>query len=297
MGNAQQTIPVPNPTTEYLKYWRWTNRRGEKLFVSELLPPDETTAIVFWFHGLGTYSTHTDHRRVTTNLANAGFHVFCYDQSGFGRSVSEENRGYIGNWRWWIDDAIAFIRFITSQYDKSFFISGVSLGGAIALQTSLELPPELQIRFLGAVLLCPLIEQSLELSWIKVKLLETIHALGGDHWRCGPIPYSNLSPESHTAFINDPLCCSGRMKVGMAYQCRELMRAINVAAVTFPFIVFHGVNDTVTPYSGSCRLMDESITLIADKTISTVNTDHNLLDGDVIEERIISQMILWMSKL
>jgi len=267
-------------------------------------------AVVFWFHGINSHSRHDDHTRVASAFSKRGFHVFCFDQAGFGRSAVGDDRGWIADWRWWVDDAVSFILQVMEmeKYEKyPFFIAGVSLGGAVALRTGMAIQRIKKLvgaspvweRWLGIVLFCPAIAQSLDPSWIEVATLETIHAMGGDKLPLGPEPVMTTFPtrESYDKFMNDPFCVQGKMKLGLAFQGREMLTRIQAELheVAFPFVIFHGTDDEVTPYEASKRLMNESVTPAEDKTMHTIEGGtHYILLADEREYQMMSHAAEWM---
>jgi len=148
--------------------------------------------------------------------------------------------------------------------------------------------------------LCPAIEQSLEPDWLEIKALETAYSFGFEKLAMGPIidQASFPSPENYLNFMNDPFCYTGRMKLGLAFQAREMLNNLiaNLSEIKFPFIVFHGDKDDIVPLAGTQKLMSQSQTPENQKTLFIIEgARHNLLEEIIAQEaNVMAKVVEWM---
>ena len=153
-------------------------------------------------HGLG------EHSEAYTHLANGmnpkGWTVFAWDLRGHGRS--EGKRGYVSDFRDYIEDLNAFVKHLKNKelLRSPFFLVGHSMGGLITLRTVLEYgvlgarAVALSSPYLGLSLQVPAIKDLAARALKRVVPQLTLH---------NEIKYEDLSrdPEMIEWYGRDPL--------------------------------------------------------------------------------------------
>jgi acylglycerol lipase len=260
--------------------------------------------MIFFLHGLNSHTREVENAMVCELFAKRGYNVISYDLAGFGRSASDDERGWIGDWTWWVNDTADLIIHVLGEkypHIKHFYVLGVSLGGAIAIQTCLQLhtlPENILPKWRGAGFVCPAIEQTLEPSAVEVKALEWAFALGGDKLAWGPI--DPIPEDKLQAKLADPYFYSGRMKLGLGFAGRNMLQDLKerLKDVSFPYIVVHGDADTICPFSGSEQLIAVSKTEEDKKYLHRIpNSDHFLIDTVEQIELLTNILHDWFEKM
>jgi len=112
------------------------------------------------------------------------------------------------------------------------------------------------------------------------------------------LPEAYPTLELYQEYANDPINYTGRMRLGLAWEGREMSRALKTQLndVAFPFFLVHGTHDQVVPYSISEKLFEDSQTPLELKTFLPVpNSSHSLLEDPVAANMdIIGSMCNWM---
>jgi len=308
--NNPPTSSLPGAEAENPKVlsWWFDTKRSTKLFVSDVPPVMDNQltqhlndTIIFWIHGLNSHSRDDENLIASELLSQRGFRVISCDLAGFGRSATDAERGWIGDWHWWLNDTIELIEYVmTSKYPQAnhFFVTGVSLGGALTIRICIELQKVLKEPLLskweGAGLICPAIEQTLDPSPVEMFALEIANSLGGDKLAWGPLDPMPL--ERFTQKSNDPYYYSGRMKLGLGFEARKFLLELNeqLNDVGFPFVVFHGEIDDICPITGSELLMALSRTEEKSKLFYRIpNANHALIDTPEDCKNIIEKLSHW----
>jgi len=304
------TLPPQDDKSGVIYWWFDTKRSTatSKLFVSEVPPVTDSPltqhlndTIIFWVHGLNSHSRDDECITAGELLSQKGFRVIACDLAGFGRSTKVEDRGWIGDWHWWLDDTIELIEYVmTQKYPMAnhFFVTGVSLGGALTTRICIELQTVLKEPLLskwrGAGLICPAIEQTLDPSAIELAALEIANSLGGNKLAWGPL--DPMPAERLTQKSNDPYYYSGRMKLGLGFEARKFLLDLNsrLNDVAFPFVVCHGEIDDICPISGTELLMVMSLTGENSKLFHRIpNANHDLIDNPEDCRNIIEKLSKW----
>lgn len=105
-------------------------------------------ALIIFFHGLcGNMKTSA---YLARKLAEDGYVVVGYDYRGHGKS--EGRRVFFSSSEQIIEDSLSFVNLMTKFYPNlNVFLGGISFGGFISFQISLNFPE----RFKGIILLAP----------------------------------------------------------------------------------------------------------------------------------------------
>jgi len=220
------------------------------------------------------------------------------------RSTPDEDRGFISDWNWWVNDTIELIQHTMGEkypHIDKFYIVGVSLGGAISLHTCLKiqevLPQDLLSKWKGSGFLCPAVEQSLEPSIAEIVALELANSMGGERLALGPpspIPVGKVESKS-----KDPYFYCGRMKLGLGFEARKLILELNdnrLNEVSFPYFLLHGDKDDVCPIRGAERLYKLSKTNEQDKYFHRLpDVNHYIMDTPEDLKVVTKLLCDWLS--
>ncbi len=107
---------------------------GLRLFRQSWRPESEARAAIVNLHGLGDHSGL--HRTLVEHLVSSGMAVHGFDFRGHGRSPGR--RAYIRSWADYRDDFRRFVQIAAAaEPGLPVFVTGVSLGGLVALESVL----------------------------------------------------------------------------------------------------------------------------------------------------------------
>jgi len=267
------------------------------------------SAIVFYFHGMHSHSGESYSRHHWHNVSKHNMVVFGLDQAGHGQSATDQTRGYVENWNFFIQDAISFVEDYAGKDEFKnvpFFLAGHSLGGGITIMTSIQaqkLKQEGSIwnLWLGSILFAPPIVQNVSPGWIQVQALTLVHSLGFSQYPLGPFPARHKFPseDAYFEFMMDPFTYSGRMKLGFGFTLLEFINLLenSITEVDFPFLVFHGDKDEVTLLSGSQLLIEKSKTDAEKKRIVVFpDVKHNVMTFGCANQRAVPETIKWVQE-
>jgi acylglycerol lipase len=229
-----------------------------------------------------------------------GISVAAIDNQGCGRSESLYGlRFYIENFDHYVNDVLLLSETLPASFSNNgslpLFISGISLGGCIAL-TAARQAPEL---FAGAVLLAPMLSlkkvarQGLNpylrpLSAVLSVLVPSAAVVATDK--------NPLYPDIQALWDADPLAmhCKTRVRNANEYLRATEAAMLSLDTVEFPFLIFHSENDTMCDCDGSKSLYLNAKS--EDKTLRLVNQMWHVLPKEPNNERILAEMIEWMVK-
>jgi len=254
--------------------------------------PPAPNAIIFYFHGLFLHTGVDAEMDLCKYIAASnGYYVVAFDHTGHGRSASDADRGHVGDWHWFIDDAMTVINITLTATRKQwpnvpFFLFGISLGGCVALNTALKLQEDKDTfkNFLGAVLIAPAIYDNIRPDEWVVDALRLVNTVGGGYLALGPAAEVNHfgSVEAYDEFKNDKFCYSGRLRLSMGHSLLSLTEHTQhiISNVNFPFCLIHSDDDNVVKVQGSRELYKVSQTLQSDKVYYEYsNMGHNVLNS------------------
>jgi acylglycerol lipase len=100
-------------------------------------------------------------------------------------------------------------------------------------------------------------------------------------FQLAPLPASGIStnPQVHNLYRTDPLIYHGGVQVRWGFETLKALDAIQetVETITFPFLVLHGVEDTIISITGSIEFHSRAAS--RDKAIKTYpGLKHELLN-------------------
>jgi len=253
----------------------------------------QPSGILFYFHGLFLHSGVSGEVELCKELAiQNNFYLVAFDHAGHGRSASDEQRGIVADWKWFINDAIKVVTESVTQIRQErnenipFFFFGISLGGAIAIHTGLHFQNLKDLKlFGGAVLVSPAIYGNIIVSKFLLETLKFIHSCGGGWLSLGPAADTNHfgSLEDFETFKKDKYCYSGRLTLTMGNTLLCLTEVTQKLSnfVEFPYCLFHSVDDPVVQVRGSQELYSFSKTPVDDKVYHEyMDFGHMVLGSD-----------------
>lgn len=220
-----------------------------RLPLSKWLPDGEPCRVVLGLHGFN------DYRETFDNLASALSRdctaFYAYDQRGFGGT---ETRGQWPGRTRLVNDAVMVANLLRKRYpEKTFYVIGESMGGAVAL---LALAQDMPVD--GAILMAPAVwardlqpwYQHFSL-WLSVRLMP--NAKLSSEW-------IDIDPSDDPAVLeywrSHPMVIQ-KTRVASLYGVNILMDAALQAAENLdtPSLILYGGEDEVIPSDATCALL------------------------------------------
>ncbi|XP_039030835.1 caffeoylshikimate esterase-like isoform X2 [Hibiscus syriacus] len=265
------------------------NSRGTLLFTCRWLPFSSPKALVFLCHECGS------------RLAAAGYAVFGIDYEGHGRSKGA--RCYIKKFENIVNDCSDFFKSICGQEeyrDKSRFLYGESMGGAVALLLHKKDPS----FWHGAVLVAPMckISEKVKPHPVVVNILTKMEEVI-PKWKIVPtkdvIDSAFKDPIKRELIRNNKLIYQDkpRLKTALEMLRTSISLEDGLNEVALPFFVLHGEADIVTDPEISKALYDKASS--RDKTIKLYpGMWHGLTSGEPDEniEIVFADITAWLDK-
>ncbi|KAK9908837.1 hypothetical protein WJX75_003567 [Coccomyxa subellipsoidea] len=266
-------------------------------------------AVMLFVHGHGAYLMHellnvpkpgspAKYRNSWVEKLNQeGFSVCGIDQQGCG--FSEGLECYVERFDHYVDDVLQFARSLSICSSAGFsglpvFIAGCSLGGCISVN-SIHRQAEL---FVGALLFAPMLSLERASKHGLNYYLRPLAALLSRVWPTLPAASTtrnHLYPELQSLWDADPLCWHGatRARVANEYLLATEAGLKEMPSYTFPFIVFHGADDTLTDPDGSRTLYETS--QAKDKTFRLIEKRWHVLLKEPGNAEILQEVIEWLT--
>lgn len=288
------------------------NSQGLKLRSYFWPAPGQPKAAILFIHGHGAHIffeiLRLENKGEVPAYSNSwverwnasGISVCGLDLQGCGRSEGARGlRIFVEQFEDYISDNIQLARSLKDQPGFAgvpLFVSGISMGGNIALNCALQ--GYLEGLFKGAALLAPML--SLEkvarkglnpylrpLSTLLSYVLPTAAIVATDR--------NTLYPAIQAMWDADPLVYHGKTRVRNANEYLRITEQVmsTLENVSFPFIVFHSENDTMCDCDGSKELFKRAST--KDKTLRLVNKMWHVLvreEGNEIVHKDITDWVL-----
>ena len=260
------------------------------LFLREWKPESgDPAAAIAIVHGFGEHGGLYFH--VGEFLAARGFHVFCADLRGHGRSRGR--RGHIQSWTDYRQDVAEMIDAVQrEQPELPTFLLGNSMGGLIAADYAVQHSDQLE----GLILLAPAVGGVgihtflLKLSRIFSRIWPTFTLNSG-------IERSRLTrdPAAIARLDADPLVHSlGTARLGSEVQDAVARLKRNAPTLTLPLLLQHGTADQVTSPDSS-REFFESVGA-RDKTFTTYPGAYHNLVIDLVKDDVMRDIDHWITQ-
>ncbi|XP_022769810.1 caffeoylshikimate esterase-like [Durio zibethinus] len=276
------------------------NSRGALLFTCRWLPFSSPKALVFLCHGYGVECSGFM-RECGTRLAAGGYAVFGIDYEGHGRSKGA--RCYIKKFENIVDDCSDFFKSICAQEeyrDKTRFLYGESMGGAVALLLHKKAPS----FWNGAVLIAPMckISEKVKPHPVVVNILTKMEEII-PKWKIVPtkdvIESAFKDPTKREVIRNNKLIYQDKPRLKTALEMLRTSMSLEdgLNEVTISFFVLHGEADIVTDPEVSKALYEKASS--RDKTIKLYpGMWHGLTSGEPDEniEIVFADITAWLDK-
>ncbi|KAK8599642.1 hypothetical protein V6N13_077554 [Hibiscus sabdariffa] len=268
----------------------FSNARGDTLFIQSWTPISfKIRGVVFIMHGLNEHSSRYNDfaKRLNAN----GFKVYGMDWIGHGGS--DGLHGYVHSLDYAVADMKLFLqRILSENVGLPCFCFGHSTGGAIVLKAALD--PEVAEQVAGIILTSPAVgvqpSHPIFVLAPVISFLFPRFQVSIANKKGKPV---SRDPKALVAKYTDPLVYTGPLRVRTGYEILRITTYLqqNMSGLRVPFLVLHGMDDTVTDPKASQKLYDEAST---DKTIKLFE---GLLHDLLIEperEAIMDDIIQWL---
>ncbi|MFW2440096.1 MAG: alpha/beta fold hydrolase [Arenicellales bacterium] len=253
--------------------------------------PLKSKAIILAIHGLNDYSYGFE--STGKYLADRNILVFSYDQRGFGAT---KGHGFWHGSQRMISDNRAIIRLLREKYpDKSLFLLGESMGGAVLLASIAEFN-EGENGIDGTILIAPAIWSRQTMPWYQRTLLwlaaHTVPAKKLTGEGLDLIPSDNI--EMLRAMGRDPLVIKAT-RVDVLYGVTNLMdlAADSTSGLTQKSLILYGEHDQIVPGKPICRWLNTLPQAMQRNTIFYENGYH-MLNRDLQAQRVLDDIISWI---
>ncbi|KAE8663944.1 Alpha/beta-Hydrolases superfamily protein isoform 3 [Hibiscus syriacus] len=279
----------PNVIREFSLF---SGARGDTLFIQTWSPASvKIRGVVFVMHGLNEHSSR--YNDFAERLNAEGFKVYAMDWIGHGGS--DGLHGYVHSLDYAVADMKLLLqRILSENTGLPCFCFGHSTGGALVLKAALD--PEVEDKVAGIILTSPAVGVQPShpifvvlapiISYLFPRFQVSIANKSGK-------PVSR-DPAALVAKYSDPLVYTGPLRVRTGYEILRITTYLqeNMSRLKVPFLVLHGLDDTVTDPKASQKLYDEAST---DKTIKLFE---GLLHDLLIEperQAIMDDVIQWLN--
>uniref|UniRef100_A0A0D6R0B7 Serine aminopeptidase S33 domain-containing protein n=1 Tax=Araucaria cunninghamii TaxID=56994 RepID=A0A0D6R0B7_ARACU len=274
------------------KYYLFLNSRGETLFVQSWTPVFRNVkALLVLLHGL---NEHSGRYKIFARRLNArGYKVYGIDWIGHGGS--DGLHGYVPSLDEVVEDTKLLLQKIRSENQgMPCFLFGHSTGGSIILKAALD--PNVKEMIRGIVLTSPALR-----VWTAHPIFGAIAPLFSLLLPRYQFSAANKQgtavsrdPEALIAKYSDPLVYTGPIRVRTGSEILRICSYLqqNMKRVSVPFLVLHGIADTVTDPNASQDLYDQAAS--EHKAIKLYDgLLHDLL-FEPEQDEIASDILKWM---
>lgn len=263
--------------------------QGVKVYYREALPA-EPKAIVIVCHGYGEHSGFYVH--VMDFLASHGYGVYALDHRGHGRS--EEERGHLEKFEYFLEDLDAFVEKINARYGPlPLFMFGHSMGGLIAFAYGILHPEKLW----GQVFTGPAVGMPTGTGWIPSWIFKLIKKYL-NRYKVYPVlsKRATRNMDLRKKSGGDPLVLR-YATAGFFYEF--IYRGIRFAqenAVNYrlPCLFLHGTADRIIPYSSSSKIFARISS--QDKELKLYEGLYHELVQEPERDEVIGDILAWFDK-
>ena len=256
--------------------------------------------LCFFFHGLGSHLQPVKGSRwgkIANHLSTMG--IDCYGMEYKGHGLSNGLACYIEDFNHIIQDGIAYMDQVRGQPEHTglpCFVVGESMGGAVVVQLCKR------TKIDGMILLAPMckIDSSMippaPVTWLLTQLV-------------GWMPTAPIIPAS-TKFalkcrnneleliyvMYDTIRYNGNHRLKTSLECINACNDIQntLSAVTTPFLLVHGLSDTVTDPMFSKQFYHSTPPMLYKDLLLLPNTPHSLFTNPATGQIILDKMTSWL---
>lgn len=229
--------------------------------------------VVVVFHGLGGHGLYPTVRYLSELLAENQFVVYSLDFCGHGESKGL--RGLLPSPAYLLRDAHQVCGIAREAFPHlPFFLAGASMGGSIALLTSLELPFDTKLLLLTPLVSLPIPTWQ---RWVVSRLASWAPRMGLTKASSDALNYHLRDDERRQEARDDPLVYKGRLRAATARTSIELSDMVRGKLNQFssPMLCLLALEDYVVDNDGIDDLIEQSTS--NDKTLKEYNALHGLM--------------------
>jgi len=280
-------------TAHQAVHYSLVSGRGVKLFGTSWAPTSSPLGLVYISHGYGEHMGY--YHQLGKALAEAGLFVFGHDHEGHGKSDGE--RVNIPDFQIYVDDVFQDIQNQKQVYSGlPVFLFGHSMGGTIALLAVMEK----RHFFQGLVLTGPLVRSDNThgvLSPVNRVLAKVMTVISPSFQAGGVIEPSEVT--SNQVVIKqikkDNLFWKGQYKARHTHASFRALDKVNsqFGKVVTPFLVLHGLEDTITQPEGSKALVAGARS--RDKQLVTLARKKHHLIQETDGYKVIRRIVGWIT--
>ncbi|PAV15486.1 lysophospholipase [Pyrrhoderma noxium] len=312
---SEHWLTGPQSTKFYVRTYPAQSQSEPTSPAATTAPPTTTTTsatapkgILVFLHGfiehIGRYS------HVFPHWSSRGFHVFAFDQRGFGQTASHPtNKSPDSSYaktsgEHQLEDAEWAVKTAKEHFSSGeqggeelpVFVMGHSMGGGVVL----DFATKTKSQIAGIIASSPLILQTTAAPkiarWVggKVSLLTPYSTVPAQ------VKAEHLSKdeESNQSYLKDPLIKQkGSLKgiSDMLNRGEELLQSLYKSwPEHVPLLIVHGTGDKVTSHAASQRFHD--VVPARDKRISKYDDGYHELHNEPngVKDRFIDECISWV---
>ena len=262
--------------------------------------PAAPKALCFFFHGIGSHLQPIQGSRwemMAQHLYKCGIH--CYGMEYKGHGLSDGLPCYIDDFDRLIQDGIAYMDSIRQQaYNVGLpcFVIGESMGGAVVVQLSKK------TKIDGMILLAPMCK--INPSMIPPKPITWMLTRLASWFPAAPlIPASTKfalkcrNNEMELIYVMyDSIRYNGNHRLKTSLECVNVCNDIhaNLPAITTPFLLIHGLNDTVTDPLFSKQFYPSTPSMLYKDLLLLPDTPHSLFTNPDTGAVILDKISTWV---
>ncbi len=252
--------------------------------------PPTPQAVVIIVHGLAEHSSR--YTPAATYLASQGFAVYTFDLRGHGNSDGDQ--AYVQSFRDYLADlGILLSRVQEREPDKSIFLFGHSLGGAIATLFVIRYLPFLR----GLILSAPALKTGSSIPPLLVRLSGIVGRIAP---KLATIKLEakaiSRDPQVVEAYEQDPLVYRGGILARTGAETNGAIKEIQarMEEVTLPLLIMHGTADRLTEVEGSKQLYTRAES--KDKQLKLYEGLYHEILNEPEKEQVLGDMLNWLQQ-
>merc|ERR1712142_641435 len=267
------------------------NLKGIKLNARYWQPKGEVVGSIFLCHGFGEHLGW--YEGLAQQVANKGLLVFGHDHQGHGRS--EWKRAFVESADDYVQDVLRHCGEVKAEYPGlPMFIYGHSMGGMITVSTVMRNPSFFQGMILEGPLIIPDPSEVTPTKILMGKFMSTILP----EMQMGRIRVEQVTSDTEVQarLTTDKLRWTGGVKLGLGMAFLRCLENIhkNLSAVSLPFLILHGENDSLCQPSGSHLLVREAKSKDKKLKIYPGASHHLILEEKKIRDEVIKDIVGWI---
>ncbi|TFF86751.1 MAG: alpha/beta fold hydrolase [Promethearchaeota archaeon] len=289
-----RTNPVANNGVG--KYF--TTRSGDKLYY-RVWKSDSQNKIVVGIHGMAAHSEY--YIQVADQLIDKSISVYALDLKQHGHSVGK--KGDLKSFKEIIEHVDQFIdNIIKTNKDTPIYLMGISMGGVIAINYSVEIQDKDDDKIKGMILMAPGVKTKLKLSFtdiLKLPFYVLVYLVKSDKLIINIVERSAVGSRNPLRLDYQNEDELRIQKVSLRYllglNSYKKVALKNAKNIIHPVIIFQGTEDNLVSYEGVKAFFEEIP--IEDKTfIELDGAYHSLYSDPAMIEKGYEKLRNWLLK-